>query len=368
LVVSNRRSLWAQHRAYHPRHRRIDFARPGWGDGDQSIAASGTMSQFARRNFLQFAAATAAVSALPRHAAALDYPNHAVRLVIGFPPGGPTDIYGRLIGQWLSQRLGQPFVVENRPGAGSTIGVSEVVHSAPDGYTILLVSTSAAISSSFYPNLDFNLVRDIAPVCGISLVPMVMVVHPSVPAKTVPEFIAYAKANPGKINMASVGNGTTPHLAGELFKMMAGVDLLHVPYRGAAPALTDLLAGRAQVMFEAMSTLVAYIKDDKLRALAVTLPQRSPIFPDVPSIGEFLPGYDAAVWFGIGAPKKTPTAIVELLNKEINAGLADPTINTRLNDLGGAVLKGPPSEFEKHFVGDTEKWAKVIKAANIKPE
>jgi tripartite-type tricarboxylate transporter receptor subunit TctC len=326
------------------------------------------MSQFARRNFLQFAAATAAVSALPRNAAALDYPNHAVRLVIGFPPGGPTDIYGRLIGQWLSQRLGQPFVVENRPGAGSTIGVSEVVHSAPDGYTILLVSTSAAISSSFYPNLDFNLVRDIAPVCGISLVPMVMVVHPSVPAKTVPEFIAYAKANPGKINMASVGNGTTPHLAGELFKMMAGVDLLHVPYRGAAPALTDLLAGRAQVMFEAMSTLVAYIKDDKLRALAVTLPQRSPIFPDVPSVGEFLPGYDAAVWFGIGAPKKTPTAIVELLNKEINAGLADPTINTRLNDLGGAVLKGPPSEFEKHFVGDTEKWAKVIKAANIKPE
>ena len=203
------------------------------------------MSQFARRNFLQFAAATAAVSAMPRRALALDYPNHPVRLVIGFPPGGPTDIYGRLIGQWLSQRLGQPFVIENRPGAGSTIGVSEVVHSAPDGYTLILVSTSAAISATFYTNLDFNLVRDIAPVCGVTLVPMVMVVHPSVPANTVPEFIAYAKANPGKINMASVGNGTTPQLAGELFKIMAGGYMLHVPYRGAAPALTDLIAGPA---------------------------------------------------------------------------------------------------------------------------
>jgi tripartite-type tricarboxylate transporter receptor subunit TctC len=211
-------------------------------------------------------------------------------------------------------------------------------------------------------------VRDIAPVCGVTLVPMVMVVHPSVPANTVPEFIAYAKANPGKINMASVGNGTTPQLAGELFKMMAGVDLLHVPYRGAALALTDLLAGRAQVMFEAMATLVAYIKEGKLRALAVTLPTRSPIFPDLPSIAEFLPGYDAAVWFGVGAPKQTPKEIVELLNKEINAGLTDPTLSARITDLGGNVLKGPPSEFEKHFVGDTEKWAKVIKAANIKPE
>jgi tripartite-type tricarboxylate transporter receptor subunit TctC len=326
------------------------------------------MVSFARRHVLQLAASAAAASALPRGACALDYPNHAVRLIIGFPPGGPTDIYGRLIAQWLSQRLGQPFVVENRPGAGSTIGISEVVHSPPDGYTIALVSSSAAISASFYPNLDFELIRDMAPVCGISLVPMVMVVHPSVPAKTVPEFIAYAKANPGKINMASVGNGTTPQLAGELFKLMAGVDLLHVPYRGAAPALTDLLAGRAQVMFEAMATLVAYIKAGKLRALAVTLPQRSPIFPDVPSVAEFLPGYSAAVWFGIGVPKKTPTDIVELLNKEINAGLTDPTISARLNDLGGSVLTGPPSEFEKHFVGDTEKWAKVIKAANIKPE
>jgi tripartite-type tricarboxylate transporter receptor subunit TctC len=326
------------------------------------------MTGFARRRFLQLAAGAAALPALSPHAAALDYPNHAVRLVIGFPPGGPTDIYGRLIAQWLSQRLGQPFVVENKPGAGSTIGISEVVHSPPDGYTIALVSSSASISASFYPNLDFELLRDMAPVCGISLVPMVMVVHPSMPANTVPEFIAYAKANPGKIDMASVGNGTTPHMAGELFKMMADVDLLHVPYRGAAPALTDLLAGRAQVMFEAMATLVAYIKAGKLRPLAVTLPQRSPIFPDVPSIAEFLPGYEAAVWFGIGAPKKTPAEIVTLLNREINAGLVDATIGARLNDLGGSMLTGPPSEFEKHFVGDTEKWAKVIKAANIRPE
>ena len=326
------------------------------------------MSQFARRNFLQFAAASAAVSAMPRHALALDYPDHPVRIVVGFPPGGPTDIYARLMGQWLAQRFGQPFVVENRPGAGSTIGVGEVVHSPPDGYTLALVSTSAAISALFYPNLDFALVRDIAPVCGITLVPLVMVTHPSVPANSVPEFVAYAKANPGKINMASVGNGTTPQLAGELFKMMAGVDLLHVPYRGAAPAITDLLAGRAQVMFEAISTLVAYIQSGKLKALAVTTPKRSSVLPDVPSVGEFLPGYDAAVWFGIGAPKKTPAEIVDRLNKEINAGLTDPTIGARIAELGGIALTGPPSEFEKHFVGDTEKWAKVIKAANIKPE
>jgi tripartite-type tricarboxylate transporter receptor subunit TctC len=324
--------------------------------------------RLARRFILQFAGGAAVASGIPRLAFALDYPNHAVRLVVGFPPGGPTDIYARLIAQWLSERLGQPFVIENRPGAGSTIGVDEVVHSPPDGYTLLLVSTSAAISASFYPNLDFNLVRDIAPVSGITLVPMVMVVNPSVAAKTVPEFIADAKANPGKIVMASVGNGTTPQLAGELFKMMAGVDLLHVPYRGAAPALTDLLAGRAQLMFEAIPTLVDYIHSGKLRALAVTLPTRSPLFPDVPSVGEFLPGYEASVWFGIGAPKQTPAEIVDRLNKEINAGLADPTLGPRLAALGGTALTGGPAEFEKHFVGDTEKWAKVIKAANIKPE
>src|ERR1700733_4787586 len=326
------------------------------------------MSQFARRNFLQLAAATAAASAVPRRASALDYPNHPVRLVIGFPPGGPTDIYGRLIGQWLSQRLGQPFIIENRPGAGSTIGVSEVVHSAPDGYTLILVSTSAAISATFYTNLDFNLVRDIAPVCGVTLVPMVMVVHPSVPARTVPEFIAYTKANPGKINMASVGNGTTPQMAGELFKMMADVDLLHVPYHGAAPALTDLLGGRAQVMFESVTSLVGYIQSGKLRALAVSTANRSPVLPDVPTIGEYLPGYEANTWFGIAAPKKTPADVVDLLNKEINAGLTDPVISARLADLGTTPLIGPPAEFEKHFVGDTEKWAKVIKAANLKPE
>ena len=321
-----------------------------------------------RRKFLHLTASAVALPALSRVARADAYPSHPVRILVGFAAGSTTDILGRLIGQWLSQRLGQPFIIENRPGAGSTIGVCEVVRSAPDGYTLILVSTSAAISATFYTNLDFNLVRDIAPVCGVTLVPMVMVVHPSVPATTVPEFIAYAKANPGKINMASVGNGTTPQLAGELFKIMAGVDMLHVPYRGAAPALTDLIGGQVQVMFEAMATLVEYIKAGKLKALAVTLPTRSPVFPDVPSIAEFLPGYDAAVWFGVGAPKKTPREIVDLLNKEINAGLADPTLSARITDLGGNVLKGPPSEFEKHFVGDTEKWAKVIKAANIKPE
>src|SRR6202140_5291955 len=345
-----------------------NWPRPGFRALGSSCCNEGRNMKFLRREFLRLAGGVAAVAALPRRAAAADYPARPVRIVAGFTAGGGVDITARLIGQWLGEHLGQSFIIENRPGAGGNIGTEAVVNAAPDGYTLLLVTGSNVINSALYDKLNFNFLRDIVPVGSIVRLPLLMIVHPSVPARTVPEFIAYAKANPGKISMASVGNGTTPHLAGELFKMMAGVDLLHVPYRGAAPALTDLLAGRAQVMFEAMSTLVAYIKDDKLRALAVTLPQRSPIFPDVPSVGEFLPGYEAAVWFGIGAPKKPPTAIVELLNKEINAGLADPTTNTRLNDLGGAVLKGPPSEFEKHFVGDTEKWAKVIKTANIKPE
>jgi tripartite-type tricarboxylate transporter receptor subunit TctC len=324
--------------------------------------------RLARRIFLQLAGAAATAPGMPRLSWALDYPTRPVRIIVGFTPGGPTDIFARLIGQWLSDRLGQSFVVENRPGAGSTIGVEAVVTAPPDGYTLLLVSTSASISASFYPNLSFDLIRDIAPVSGVTDTPMVMVVYPTVPAKTVPEFIAYAKSNPGKIVMASVGNGTTPHLAGELFKMMAGVDLLHVPYRGSAPALTDLLGGRAQVMFESMSTLVEYIKAGKLRALAVTTPARSPVFPDLPSIGEFLPGYEASVWFGIGAPKDTPAEIIGRLNNEIQAGLSDATLNARLNELGGTPLKGPPAAFEKLFVGDTEKWARVIKAANIKPE
>jgi tripartite-type tricarboxylate transporter receptor subunit TctC len=321
-----------------------------------------------RRHFLQLAGAAVAAPAVPRFASALNYPTRPVRIIVGFPPGGPTDIFARLIGDWLSKRLGQPFVIENRPGAGSTIGVAAAVTAPADGYTLLLVSTSAVISASYYQNLSFNLVRDIAPVCGVALEPMVMVVNPSVPARTVPEFIANAKAEPGKIIMASVGNGTTPQMAGELFKMMADVDLLHVPYQGAAPALTDLLGGRAQIMFEGMPTLVGYIKSGKLWALAVTTAARSPVFPDLPTIGEFLPGYDASVWFGVAARKQTPADIVELLNKEINAGIADPVLSARLGDVGGTPLKGSSADFEKLFVGDSEKWTKVMRTANIKPE
>jgi tripartite-type tricarboxylate transporter receptor subunit TctC len=295
--------------------------------------------KLSRRRFLHLTAGAAALPAVSRFAWAGSYPTRPVHLIVGFPPGGPTDIFARLIGDWLSKRFGQPFVIENRPGA-----------------------------ASYYQNLSFNLVRDIAPVCGVALEPMVMVVNPSVPARTVPEFIANAKAEPGKIVMASVGNGTTPQMAGELFKMMADVDLLHVPYQGAAPALTDLLGGRAQVMFEAMPTLVGYIKSGKLRALAVTTAARSPVFPDLPTIGEFLPGYDASVWFGVAARKQTPADIVELLNKEINVGLADPALSARLGDVGGTPLTGSSADFEKLFVGDSEKWTKVMRTANIKPE
>jgi tripartite-type tricarboxylate transporter receptor subunit TctC len=336
-----------------------------------SIHAAATWSsgmRLPRRKFLQFAAGAAALPVMPSIASALDYPARPVRLIVGFPPGGPTDIFARLIADWLSKRLGQPFVVENRPGAGSTIGVAAVVAAPADGYTLLLISTSAIISSLYYRNLGYDLVRDIAPVCGIADEPMVMVVHPSLPAKTVPEFIALAKAEPGKIVMASVGNGTTPHLTGELFKITAGVDLLHVPYQGAAPALTDLLGGRAQVMFEAMPTLVGYIQSGKLRALGVSTAKRSPVFPDLPSIGEFLPGYAASVWFGVAARSDTPKEIVELLNREINAGLADPALGARLAEFSARPLVGSPSEFNKLFAGDSQKWAKVMKAGNIKAE
>ena len=321
-----------------------------------------------RRDFLHLSVASAAFAAAPHFAFADSYPSHAVRLIVGFPPGGPTDVYARLIAEWLSNRLGQPFVVENRPGAGSTIGIEAVVTSPPDGYTLLLISSSAPISMSYYKKLNFDLIRDIAAVGGIAFVPMVMVVHPSVPATTVPEFIAYAKANPGKLNMASAGTGNPQHVSGELFKLMAGVDLLHVPYRGAAPALTDLLGGRAQIMFESVTTLMPYIQAGKLRALAVTTPKRSLLLPDIPSIAEFLPGYNANTWFGIAAPKQTPAEIVDLLNKEINAGLKDPTISKQLAELGTTPLAGTPADFERIFINDTEKWAKLIKAANIQQE
>ena len=324
--------------------------------------------QLPRRSFLHLAAGAAALPAVPRAAMALDYPSRPVRIIVGFPAGGPTDIFARLMGRWLAQRLGQPFVVENRPGAGSTIGIASVAGAPADGHTLLLVSTSAVISASYYKNLSFQIIRDIAPVCGIALEPLVMVVNPAVPAKSAPEFIAYAEANPGKIVMASVGNGTTPHLAGELLKLMAKINLLHVPYQGAAPALTDLLAGRADVMFEAMPTLVGYIKSGKLRALAVGTKTRSPVFPELPTVAEFLPGYEAAVWFGIGAPAKTPQEIVERLNTEINAGLNDAALHARIGELGGVPLTGSSADFRKLFVDDAQKWAKVMRDANVKPE
>jgi tripartite-type tricarboxylate transporter receptor subunit TctC len=319
-----------------------------------------------RRHLLQLASAALATAAFPRLAAALDYPARPVRIIVGFPPGGPTDIFARLIALWLPDRLHQPFIVDNRPGAGSTIGLESVVAAPADGYTLALVSTASAISSMYYPHLKYDFLRDIVPVSGIAIEPLVMTVHPSVPAKTVPEFIAYARQNPGKVLMASVGNGTSPHLTGELFKLMAKVDLLHVPYRGAAPAVTDLLAGRAHVMFEGMPTVVGHLREGKLRALAVTQTQRSPLFPELPTIAEFLPGYESSVWFGIGAPKQTPPEIVERLNTAINAALDDPTIHQRIGDLGCDALKGSPADFGKRFVADTEKWARVMRAAGIK--
>ena len=321
-----------------------------------------------RRRFLHLAAGAAALPALSRIARAQTYPSRPVRWVVPFPPGGVTDIVARLISQWLSERLGQPFVIENRPCAGGNIGAEAVVKATPDGYTLYLSSSPNAISATLYDNLNFNFIRDIAPVASISISPLVMEVNPSVPAKTVPEFVAYAKANSGKLNMASNGNGTTSHLAGELFKMMTGINMLHVPYRGAAPALTDLIGGQVQVMFDVMASSIEHIRAGKLRALAVTTATRSEALPDVPNVGEFLPGFEASAWQGVGVPKNTPTEIVDRLNKEMNAALADPKIKARLADLGGTVLSGSPADFGKLIADETEKWGKVIRAANIKPE
>ena len=303
---------------------------------------------------------------MSRVAWAQTYPTRPVRLIVGVAAGGGTDIVARLISQWLSERLGQQFIVENRPGAGSNIATEVVVRAPPDGYTLLTVGAPAAINATlYYDKLNFNFIRDIAPVAGIMRGPLVMLVNPSFPAKTVPEFIAYAKANPGKINMASGGNGTTPHVTGELFKMMTGVDMVHVPYRGAGPAITDLLGGQVQVLFD---NPIEHIRAGRLRALAVTTTTRSEALPDIPTLGEFVPGYDASGWFGIGAPKDTPVQIIDRLNREINACLADPRMKARLTDLGGIVLSGSPADFGKHIAEETEKWAKVIKFAGIKPE
>ena len=321
-----------------------------------------------RRRFLHLAAGVAALPAVSRMARAQAYPTRPVRWIVGFPAGGPNDILARLMGQWLSERFGQPFVIENRPGAGTNIATEAVVKAPPDGYTLLSIGPAAAVNASLYEKLNFNFIRDIAPVAGIFRTPLVMEVNPSVPAKTVPEFIAYAKANPGKINMASPGNGSAPHMAGELFKMVAGVNIIHVPYRGEGSALTDLLGGQVQVMFPAPAATVEYIRAGKLRALAVTSSTRWEGLPDIPTMADFVPGYEASVWFGVGAPQATPVEIIDKLNKEINAALADPKIKARLAGLGGVTLKLSPAEFGKLIADETENWGKVIRAANIKVE
>ena len=319
-----------------------------------------------RRQFLHLAASAAALPIVSRIARAQTYPSRPVRLIVGYAPGGGTDIAARLMGQWLSERLGQPFIIENRPGAGGNIATEAVVRAPADGDTLLLVSLANATNATLYDELNYNFIRDIAPVAGIIRVPNLMVVNPVVPVKTVPEFIAYAKAHPGKINMASAGNGSPPHVAGELFKMMAGVNMQHVPYRSGGAALTDLLGGQVQVTFESTSSSIEYVRTGKLRALAVTTSTRSEALPDIPTVSEFVPGYEASSWYGIGAPKTTPAEIVNKLNKEINAGLADPKIKTRFADLGGMALSGSPADFGKLIADETEKWGKVIRAANIK--
>jgi tripartite-type tricarboxylate transporter receptor subunit TctC len=321
-----------------------------------------------RRNFLHLAAGAAALPALSRIAGAQAYPSRPVRLIVPAPAGGGYDLTARLISQVLSERLGAPFIVDNRPGGGGNIGTEAVVRASPDGYTLLLVAAANAINATLYEKLNFNFIRDIAPVATIAGAPNVMVVHPSVSARTVPEFIAHAKANAGKLNMASAGNGTTPHLAGELFKMLTGVDMVHVPYRGGGPALTDLLGGQVQVYFGPMPPSIEHIRSGKLRALGVTSARRSQALPDIPSVSDFVPGYEASQWYGIGVPKNTPSEIIDKLNKEVNAALADPKIKARLADLGGTVLPGTPADFGKLIADETEKWGKVIKTSNIKPE
>jgi tripartite-type tricarboxylate transporter receptor subunit TctC len=321
-----------------------------------------------RRQFLRLAAGAAALPTLSRIAWAQDYPTRPVRIIVGTVAGTSVDISARLMGQWLSERLGQPFVIDNRPGAGTNIGTEAVVRAHPDGYTLLLATSVNAWNVSIFDKLNFNFIRDIAPVASISRATGVMEVHPSFPAKTVPEFIAYAKANPGKLNLASGGNGTPTHVYGELFKLMAGVELVHVPYRGMTFALTGLFAGEVHVIFDTLSTSIEHIRAGRLRALAVTAATRAEVLPDLPTVGDFVPGYEASGWQGIGAPRNTPPAIIDKLNKEINSALADTTIQARLANLGVTVFGGSPADFGKFIAEETEKWGKVIRAANIKAE
>jgi tripartite-type tricarboxylate transporter receptor subunit TctC len=321
-----------------------------------------------RRQFLQLAAGVVAMPAVARRAFADIYPSRPVRLISGFAPAGGNDIIARLIGQWLTERLGQTFVIENRPGAGTNIAAELVIKSPPDGYTLFVTNLSNAINATLYEKLNFDFMRDMLPVAGISQAPAVFAINSSVPANTVTEFIAHAKSNPGRINMGSAGIGSTAHLAGELFKLMAGVNLIHVPYRGNAPALTDLMAGQIQVLFPSLGSSIEYVKTGKLRALAVTGDARSDALPDVRTVAETLPGYQAASFYGIGAPRNTPAEIVEKLNKAVNAGLVDPKLNARLTELGYLPLPGPPATFGKLIADETEKWGKVIRFAGIKPQ
>jgi tripartite-type tricarboxylate transporter receptor subunit TctC len=321
-----------------------------------------------RRQFLHLAVGAAVLPSVSRIARAQTYPSRPVRIVVGFPAGGATDITARLMGQWLSERFGQSFVIDNRPGAGSNIATEAVVRATPDGYMLLQVGPPHAVNATLYDKLNYNFLHDIAPVGSISRELNVMVVHPSFSAGTVPEFIAYAKANPGKINMASAGIGTAVHMAGELFRMLTGVSMVHVPYRGAAPAITDLLGGQVQVMFASMPSSIEHIRAGKLRALAVTTAIRSEALPDIPTVGDFLPGYEASAVYGLGAPRNTPAEIIAKLNKEINAGLADPKMKARIAQTGGAALGGSSTEFGRLLADETEKWGKVINFAGIKPE
>ncbi len=321
-----------------------------------------------RRRFLRLSAGAAALPAVSHMVHAQAYPAQPARLLVGFAAGGPTDLAARLMAQWLSERLGQQFAVENRPGAGSNIATEAVVRAPADGYTLLLVGASAAINATLYRNLNFNFIRDIAPVASVFRVPLVMEVNSSFPAATVPDFVAYARANPGKLNMASGGNGTPAHVAGELFKMMAGIDMIHVPYRGDSAAVTDLLGGQVQVMFPALSASIAYIKAGKLRALAVTTATRSAALPEVPTLRDFVPGYEASGWYGLGVPRNTPTEIVQKLNMEINAALAEPEHRARLADLGGTPLAGSPADFSRLIAEETEKWGKVVQFSGAKAD
>jgi tripartite-type tricarboxylate transporter receptor subunit TctC len=321
-----------------------------------------------RRNFLHLVAGAAALPVVSRVARAQAYPSRPVRVIVGFTAGSASDIVARLMGQWLSERLGQQFLVENRPGAGTNIGTEAVVRAPADGYTLLLVNSSNAINATLYDKLSFVFLRDIVPVAGILRAPLFLVVHPSFPAKTVPEFIAFAKANPGKVTMASPGNGSSPHVSGELFKMMAGIDMTHVPYRGGGQVMTDLIAGQVQVSFIGLTVAIEHIRSGKLRALAVAAATRSDVLPDIPTVSDFVPGYEASAFWGVGAPRNTPPDIIEKLNKEINAALADPKLKARLAELGGTVLAASPTDFGKLITDETEKWGNVIRTLNIKAE